>query len=92
MAAGRFDDQVVIITGASSGIGWATAQLFAREGALTILAARREELLHSLRSEIKEQGGRAEVVVTDVSQRNHTENTATQITAVPYPRSLAEPM
>ncbi|HET7835804.1 MAG TPA: SDR family NAD(P)-dependent oxidoreductase, partial [Variovorax sp.] len=37
----RLQDKVVIITGASAGIGWATALLFAREGAKLVLGARR---------------------------------------------------
>ena len=70
MASGCFDGQIAIITGASSGIGWATAKLFAKEGALTVLAARREELLKQLQQEIEQDGGRAEVVPTDVSQKD----------------------
>ena len=45
MAKHTFQDQVVLITGASSGIGEATAKAFAREGAVTVLAARREDQL-----------------------------------------------
>lgn len=62
-------DQVIIITGASSGIGEATAQLLAEEGARVVLAARREERLNELRDEIEADGGTALVVPTDVTDR-----------------------
>jgi NADP-dependent 3-hydroxy acid dehydrogenase YdfG len=47
--AGRFSEQVVLITGASSGIGEATAYEFAREGAKVALLARRKERLERLK-------------------------------------------
>jgi len=55
-----------VITGASSGIGEATAKLLAEKGALVVLGARREDKLKSLADEIKEQGGQAVYRVTDV--------------------------
>ena len=60
-------ERVAIITGASSGIGWATALAFAREGSHVVLAARREPELSDLAREIESFGGRALVVPTDVS-------------------------
>lgn len=64
------NDKVVIITGASSGIGEATAKLLASEGAKVVLGARRGEKLKQIVDEIKEDGGQAvyqELDVTDPS-------------------------
>jgi NADP-dependent 3-hydroxy acid dehydrogenase YdfG len=58
---------VVIVTGASSGIGESTALEFARAGASTVLAARRKERLERLQSEIEGMGGRALAVPTDLT-------------------------
>jgi len=60
-------DRVALITGASSGIGWATAKAFAAKGTGVVLAARREDELVALVNEIKDQGGNASFVTTDVS-------------------------
>lgn len=61
-------NRVVIITGASSGIGAATARLLARNGAKVVLAARREQQLQLLQQEITQSGGQAVYQVTDVRQ------------------------
>jgi short-subunit dehydrogenase len=58
---------VVVITGASSGIGRATARHFARMGACLVLAARRHELLREVVHECERLGGRAMAVPTDVT-------------------------
>lgn len=63
------DAKVIIITGASSGIGEATAKLLAGQGAILMLAARREERLKKLVQEIETSGGRASYQVTDVTKR-----------------------
>jgi short-subunit dehydrogenase len=60
---------VVVVSGASSGIGRATAWAFARGGATLVLAARREDLLRELANEIERRGGEALVVPTDVTER-----------------------
>ena len=60
-------DKVAIVTGASSGIGYGIAMELAREGVVTILAARRAEKLEDLAREIAASGGTAMVVPTDVS-------------------------
>ncbi|WP_037368416.1 SDR family oxidoreductase [Amycolatopsis orientalis] len=61
--------KVVAITGASSGIGEATARLLAERGAAVVLGARRRERLETLVTEIRDRGGRAVAGVTDVTQR-----------------------
>lgn len=62
-----FTDKVVVITGASSGIGEALALEFARLGARTVIAARNEEKLTALAAIISSQGGRVLAVGCDVS-------------------------
>ncbi|MEM8718232.1 MAG: SDR family oxidoreductase [Cyanobacteria bacterium P01_G01_bin.39] len=63
-------DKVVIVTGASSGLGEATAHRLAKGGAKLMLAARREERLKDLVTEIQQAGGTAKYQVTDVSDRS----------------------
>lgn len=74
----KLAEQVVVITGASSGIGRETALLFARNGASVVLAARNEEGLRSVAAEIEGAGGQAQVVVTDVAQWSQVERLAQQ--------------
>lgn len=65
--AERLDGTAALITGASSGIGAATALELAGLGASVALAARRVERLEELADKIRSQGGRAEVIKADVS-------------------------
>ncbi|MBT2325837.1 SDR family oxidoreductase [Variovorax paradoxus] len=62
-------DKVVIITGASSGLGEATARLLAQRGARLVLAARRKERLDQLAAELRGAGAQVSVVAADVSRR-----------------------
>ncbi|MFH1862443.1 MAG: SDR family oxidoreductase [bacterium] len=62
-----FQGKRVLITGASSGIGWQTALDFASEGAPLLLVARRQQRLLELAQEIRQKGAQAEVFVCDLS-------------------------
>ncbi len=65
--AGQLAGTVALVTGASSGIGEATARALARQGAAVALAARRRERLEQLAGEIRQAGGRALVLEADVT-------------------------
>ncbi len=66
-------EQVIVITGASSGIGLATAQAAAKEGAKVVLAARNRDALEQIERDITAAGGTAFHVVADVSKREDVE-------------------
>ncbi|MFC5827881.1 SDR family oxidoreductase [Nonomuraea insulae] len=65
--------KVVAITGASSGIGEATARLLAERGAAVVLGARRTERLDEIARSIRDHGGRAVTRATDVTRREDLE-------------------
>jgi len=67
----RLEGKVAIITGASSGIGKTTAEIFAKEGATVVLAARREDRLQEVEAEIKANGGIALSIVGDLREREN---------------------
>jgi short-subunit dehydrogenase len=67
-----FENQVAIITGASSGIGWAMARALATDKCKVGLIARRQDRLVSLASEIRDSGGIASYAVADVTNRLQT--------------------
>lgn len=71
-----FQDKVIIITGASSGIGRAAALIFARLNAKVVLAARNTEKLESVKEEIRSQSGQALVIKTDISSFADTQRMA----------------
>ncbi len=65
---GKLDGKVALVTGASSGIGEATALALAAEGAKIAAAARRSDRLAALVKRIEERGGQAIALVVDVSE------------------------
>lgn len=71
-------NKVVIVTGASSGIGLATAKRFAKLGAKVVLAARNEEKINQEAKFINENGGEAFAVKTDVSKEEDCKNLVNQ--------------
>ena len=67
------ESKVVVITGASSGIGQATARLLAGRGYKVALGARRDEALSAMTEELRQAGGQAVYKVTDVTRRSDVE-------------------
>ena len=65
--------KVVVITGASSGLGEATARLLSAEGATVALGARRVDRLQALAKELTGRGGKALAVTTDVTRRDQVQ-------------------
>ena len=70
---GEFAGEVALVTGASAGIGAATARRFARDGAAVVLAARRAERLDELAAALRAEGTEALAVPTDVTDREAVE-------------------
>lgn len=68
--------QVVVITGASAGVGRATARLFAARGARIGLIARNREALENARSEVEARGGQAVIAIADVADADAVERAA----------------
>ncbi|AYL96708.1 SDR family oxidoreductase [Mucilaginibacter celer] len=63
-------NKVIVITGASSGLGEATAKYLAKKGAMLVLGARREDNLKDIVNEITANGGKAVYQVTDVTRKD----------------------
>jgi short-subunit dehydrogenase len=77
----KWVNKIAVITGASSGIGAATARNLARHGLKVVLVARRRERLEQLASEIRLSGGQAEIISADLSQEAERERVFAQVEA-----------
>src|SRR5271166_4052481 len=66
LTAFRLDGRLIIVTGASDGLGRTFAETFAAAGARVVLVARRRQKLEEVQAAITSAGGRAEIVVTDI--------------------------
>ena len=78
---GRLENKVALVTGASSGMGYEIAKLFAKEGASVVVIARRKEKLADLVAQIEADGGKAIAVAGDVTSEDdvqHAVKTAVQ--------------
>ena len=62
LASFRLDDRLIVVTGASEGIGRTFAESFARAGASIVLVSRRREKLEEVRRAIADRGGKADIV------------------------------
>lgn len=71
-------EQVIVITGASSGIGMATALEAAKKGAKVVLSARNREALAQIEQQIKNEGGEAMHVVADVGKKENIARLASE--------------
>jgi NADP-dependent 3-hydroxy acid dehydrogenase YdfG len=75
------DGTVALVTGASSGIGAATATVLAAQGAAVALAARRKDMLEQLAASIGDQGGTALVLEADITDEEQATQTVTRTVA-----------
>lgn len=76
----RWQGKVALITGASSGIGAATARRLAAEGLRVVLVARRRERLDELAAEIAADGGQAEILAADLTQEDERQRVFDEVT------------
>lgn len=76
--AKRLDGKISIVTGSSSGIGKAIALTFAQEGAAVVVAARRKQLCEQVAARIRERGGEAMAVQTDVTDETQVDRLITE--------------
>jgi len=72
--AGKLEGKIAIITGASAGIGEATAIALAKEGATVAIAARRSDRLKAVAERIEASGGKALPIVADITDETQANN------------------
>jgi len=77
----KWRDKIAVITGASSGIGAATARKLGAQGLRVILVARRQERLEQLAEEIRASGGQAEILPADLSKESERQRVYSQVEA-----------
>jgi len=78
----QLNEKVAVVTGASAGIGRGIARILAREGAQTVIVARREPLLEQLGEEIRDAGGRPPLVVpVDLCKHDGPQRVASEVLA-----------
>ena len=77
----KWINKIAVVTGASSGIGAATARKLASQGLRVILVARRQERLELLADEIRRSGGQADIISADLSQESERERVYSQVEA-----------
>jgi len=70
----NIQNKVVVVTGASSGLGAETARHLAAKGAVVVLGARRTDRIDALASELVAAGHKAKAIATDVTDRNQVKN------------------
>lgn len=75
----RIADSVIVITGASTGIGRASALAFARSGGTVVVTSRREEVLRTLAGQCEQLGGSAIAVAADVTDQQAIQNLARRV-------------
>ena len=76
---GRLENKIVLITGGTSGIGFACAERFAEEGAAVIMASRGEERGEEAEASLRSQGYNASFIPCDVSNRESVEALKQQV-------------
>ena len=91
---GILEGKVALITGASDGIGYSSAKLFAREGAAVVAVARRQDRLAALVNDIEKAGGQAACLAGDVRDEHCARNAVTDMgraaTPTPEQRTFVE--
>ena len=84
--------QSIVITGATSGIGLATARLASQRGARVVLVSRNEEELRGIVQELRDRGGRAEYAVADVADKGALEAAAAKAREAELLKEWANPL